>query len=56
MVNGYVSVALGYVLAQGGVNAQGVAGLIAVPSLHRTRLLHIITLARQLRAQVDPAP
>jgi hypothetical protein len=29
--------------------------MIAVPSLHRTRLLHIITLARQLQAQVDPA-
>ena len=28
--------------------------MIAVPSLHRTRLLHIITLARQLQAQVDP--
>jgi hypothetical protein len=29
--------------------------MIAVPSIHRTRLLHIIALARQLQAQLDPA-
>jgi MFS transporter, PAT family, beta-lactamase induction signal transducer AmpG len=36
IVNGYVSVALGYVLAQGGVNAQGVAALVAVYFLPQT--------------------
>ena len=35
-MSGYVTVALGYVLAQTGVNAQGVAGLIAVFFLPQT--------------------
>jgi hypothetical protein len=27
--------------------------MIATPSIHRTRLLHIVTLAQQLRAQLS---
>src|ERR1043165_5364152 len=36
VVGGYVSVALGYVLAQGGFDAQGVAALVAVYFLPQT--------------------
>lgn len=28
--------------------------MIAVPSVHRTRLLHIVALAQQLQAMVEP--
>jgi hypothetical protein len=29
--------------------------MIATPSIHRTRLLHIITLAQQLQAMLEPS-
>jgi hypothetical protein len=56
-------------MAKGGADKQGVLDklreierqarlvldeMIAVPSVHRTRLLHIVALAQQLQAMVEP--
>jgi hypothetical protein len=56
-------------MAKGGADKQGVLDklreieqqarlvldeMIVVPSVHRTRLLHIVALAQQLQAMVEP--